>query len=315
VGVEVSVIIPSYNHAAYLAEAVTSVLNQTAGNLELIMVDDGSTDNSLALLQAIADPRLKIIAQANQGAHAAINRGVAEADGEYLAILNSDDVYHPQRLEKLVAVLKNDPTIGLAGSHIEVIDSRGKSLGVKHGYRDLSPWPLPHPERSFRAGDSLHEALLTENFYATTSNFVFRRSWYEQVGPFLPLRYTHDWDFALRMARAAKLTMVPEPLLQYRVHDSNTIRENRTAMIFEICWILAVHLPQQVGLFEGQPQEYARKIEQLLHSIYTFDADRVLNILLLQQIGKNPQLASRLLEPTDPIRAKYIKFLTDLQVR
>jgi hypothetical protein len=109
--------------------------------------------------------------------------------------------------------------------------------------------------------------------------------------------------------------MVPEPLLQYRVHDSNTIRENRTAMIFEICWILAVHLPQQVGLFEGQPQEYARKIEQLLHSIYTFDADRVLNILLLQQIGKNPQLASRLLEPTDPIRAKYIKFLTDLQVR
>jgi len=88
-------------------------------------------------------------------------------------VLNSDDAFHPQRLEKLLAALKAEPDGVLAGSHIEIVDDQGKELGVKHSYRDCPPWSLEDESRSFRVGDDLHAALLTENYYATTSNFLF----------------------------------------------------------------------------------------------------------------------------------------------
>ena len=306
----VSVVIPSYNHAAFIAQAVRSVLAQTESDLELIVVDDGSSDDSLVVLASLVEPRLTVIEQTNQGAHAAINRGLSKASGKYLAILNSDDVYHPQRLEKLVNILETNPEIGLIGSYIEVIDRAGNHLGVKEGYRTQAPWPLAATERSFRAEVDLRAALLTENYWATTSNFVLRRTWYERLGSFRPLRYTHDWDFALRMAQTAPLVLHPEPLLSYRVHDSNTIRENEAAMIFEICWCLAVHLPQHVATPWFYKQPLAKRIDQLLHSIYTFGVERVLSVMLLQKLDENLEIALHLLEPDDPCRASYLEFIT-----
>lgn len=305
----VSVIIPSYNHAAFIAEAVNSVLSQSEADLELIVVDDGSTDESLDVLAGFSDPRLRVFSQSNQGAHAAINRGLREARSKYLAILNSDDAYHPARLEKALRVLEAQPQIGLLGTYIEIVDAEGKSLGIKHGYKDCHPWPLEQPERSFRATENLQAALLTENYWATTSNFVFSRLWFERVGEFRPLRYAHDWDFALRMAQVAQLELLAEPLVRYRVHPRNTIRENIAAMIFEICWCLAVHLPRNVTdrqLFGDQPIE--QQIDQLLHSIYTFGCDRVLAVMMLQ-LWAHPERAERLLDPQDPLRARYLEFI------
>jgi glycosyltransferase involved in cell wall biosynthesis len=308
---EFSVVIPSYNHAAYIGEAVESVLNQTRPDLELIVVDDGSTDSSLEVLSRFSDPRLRVIAQANQGAHAALNRGLEAAAGEYIAILNSDDAYHPQRLEKAAIALAADPQPGLVGSYIEIVDSRGKPQGVKHGYADCPPWLLERPERSFRAGADLQDALLTENYWSTTSNFVFPRRVFHQVGGFLPLRFTHDWDFALRVSRVAPMVLLPEPLMRYRVHARNTIRQDQAAMIFEICWIQAVHVPPHVakGEFYGShaPQE---RIDQLLHSLYAFGVDRVLSVMLLQNLSANPKLALELLAPDNPTRARYIEFIS-----
>jgi glycosyltransferase involved in cell wall biosynthesis len=306
----VSVVIPSYNHAAFIAEAVNSVLNQSLRDLELIVVDDGSTDTSLSVLAGFSDPRLKIISQANQGAHAAINRGLREASGKYLAILNSDDAYHPRRLEKAINVLEADSQVGLVGTFIEIVDTEGKTLGVKHSYQDCSPWLLETPEESFRAVDDLRAALLTENYWATTSNYVFPRSWFERIGEFLPLRYAHDWDFALRMARVARLVMLPEVLMRYRVHEKNTIRENQAAMIFEICWCLAVHLPQSMkgdGILSGYTQ--GEQVNRLLHSIYTYGLEQVLSVMLLQQLHENPEMALELLEPGNAVRSGYMDFI------
>lgn len=306
---KVSVIIPSYNHAAYIAEAVNSVLSQSETDLELIVVDDGSTDESLDVLAGFSDSRLRVFSQSNQGAHAAINRGLREARSKYLAILNSDDAYHPARLEKALRVLEVRPQIGLLGSYIEIVDAEGKTLGIKHGYKDCPPWLLEQPERSFRATENLHAALLTENYWATTSNFIFPRFWAEHIGEFRPLRYAHDWDFALRMAQVAQLELLPEPLVRYRVHPRNTIRENIAAMIFEICWCLAVHLPRNVAdrqFFGDQPIE--QQIDQLLHSIYTFGCDRVLAVMMLQ-LWAHPEQAERLLDSEDPVRARYLEFI------
>lgn len=306
---EISVIIPSYNHAAYIGHAVESVFAQSHTDLELIVVEDGSTDNSLDILAGFSDPRLRVLTQSNQGAHAAINRGLRAAAGDYLAILNSDDLYHPQRLAKTLDVLKSDPQVGLAGSYIEIMDREGKSLGTKHGYADASPWSLEMPERSFRAGNDLHKALLTENYWSTTSNFVFSRRWFDTVGEFCPLRFTHDWDFALRTARVAHIVLLPEILMRYRVHATNTIRNDRAAMIFEICWCLAVHLPQHLEDPTFVDLSTAPAVDELLHSVYTFGLEQVLSVMLLQRLAKNQPLALDLLDTGNPVRASYLAFI------
>jgi glycosyltransferase involved in cell wall biosynthesis len=305
-----SVVIPAYNHAQYIDAAVRSVLNQTLSDLELIVVDDGSQDDTCARLAAINDPRLSVVTQENQGAHAAINRGLHMATAPYLAILNSDDVYHVERFARLLPLLEEDASVGLVASHIEIINAQGAPMGVKHGYADLSPWPLAQPERAFRAGNDLRAALLGENYLATTSNFLFRRSGFAQTGDFRPLRYTHDWDFVLRMAQHAGLVLHPEPLLQYRIHGSNTIRENQAAMIFEICWCLAVHLPQHVAdasWFDAAP--WPVRTEQLLHSLHTFECERVLTSLLVQEIHRHPARALALLEVDNPARVRYLEYI------
>ncbi len=119
---EISVIIPSYNHDCYILHAVNSVLDQTFSNLELIVVDDGSTDQTLKTLSTVTDPRLKVISQSNQGAHAAVNQGLQHASGKYLSILNSDDYYHPERLGLMAPILDQNPGIGLVCSHIEIVN-------------------------------------------------------------------------------------------------------------------------------------------------------------------------------------------------
>jgi len=309
---KVSVVIPSYNHAQFIGQAVESVLNQSESDLELIVVDDGSIDESLEVLSRFEDQRLNIISQANQGAHAAINRGLNLATGKYLAILNSDDTYHPLRLEKNVAILEADPEIGFVGSHIEIINTAGDSLGVKHGYQDCEPWQLNSPERSFRKDTDLRAALLTENFWSTTSNFVFKHEVYQKVGEFRPLRYTHDWDFSLRVANTCRMALLPEPLMSYRVHPSNTIRENQAAMIFEICWILAVHLPEQFGDEQFLSQyTLASRTDQLLNSIFVYGMDRVLNVMLVQVLSQNIEHSVKMLDPDDPTRIVYIRYIIE----
>ena len=308
---KVSVIIPSYNHEAYVSEAVASVLDQTERDLELIVIDDGSVDGTMERLRAFSDPRLRLLSQENQGAHAAINRGLAEAAGEFLAILNSDDAYHPQRLARALAVFEAEADAGLVGSHIEIVDGTDRTLGIKHGYRDCPPWVLSSPEHSFRAGNDLRGALLTENYWATTSNFVFRRSCYRKAGGFRPLRYAHDWDFALRMARVARMVLLPDPLVRYRVHETNTIRENQAAMIFEICWCLAVHLPQHISDSWFAEAPAATRLDQLRHSIYTFGNERVLSLMLLQDLAGHPETALALLEPANPCRSIYLRMIEE----
>lgn len=306
-----SVVIPSYNHAAYIDEAVTSVLGQSVDDLELIVVDDGSTDDTLEVLAKFNDERLTVIRQENRGAHAAINRGLQKASAEYLAILNSDDAYEKERLAELGEVLGSRQEVGLVASHIQVVDGDGNRLGLKRGYHSLEPWPLEHPSRSFRAQDDHHAALLTENYLATTSNYLFRRSCFETVGGFRPLRYAHDWDFALRVIKEMELALVPSPLLRYRVHGANTIREDLAAMIFEICWILAVHLPQHVGLPRFAQQSGAEFTRRLLHSIYTYGFDRVLATMLLRRQVEQEGWASELLEADNPERQVYLDYIRE----
>jgi len=302
----ISVVIPSFNHASYIEEAVRSVLTQPVTDLELVIIDDGSQDDSVAIVGTIDDPRIRLITQDNQGAHAAINRGLLEARGQYLAILNSDDRFAPGRLPAALDILTRSPDVALVGSYIEVIDGAGQRLAIKAGYANLDPWPVPVPEATFKADNDLRTALLLQNYWSTTSNYVFPRHIYERYGPFRPLRYVHDWDFALRVQLEQTARLIPQPLLHYRVHNSNTIRENRAAMIYEICWVLATHLPLYLKQDWFWQPGSEQRAQQLQRSIYVYGCDAVLWGMLAHIHFGPPDSQLQLLQPDNASRQFYL---------
>jgi glycosyltransferase involved in cell wall biosynthesis len=274
----VSVVIPSYNHAAYLKQAVESVLAQTYKNFELIVIDDGSTDASLNYLRTVKDARFILVEQANAGAHNAINKGLEIAKGQYLAILNSDDAFHPERLEICISRIKEG--IDLVASWIEIINEKGKVLGVKEGWRNMLPWSFAPPKTEIAGIDNFTLNLLMSNFVSTTSNIVFTRRLYNEIGGMRNLRFVHDWDFLLRAAKKFRCELIERPLLQYRTHTTNTISSNRAWMLFEICWVFAVHLQTFTSKMFIIPDVKLEEINFLANSINAQGNEKVLWLLL-----------------------------------
>jgi len=274
---KVSVIIPSYNHRHYIDKAIDSVLNQDLEDLELIVIDDGSSDDSLDYLRQVKDPRYTLIEQKNAGAHNAINRGLSLAKGKYIAILNSDDIYHPQRLSRCVAALEEQP-LGLVTTWIEVINQQGQALGIKEGWKNMLPWAIPAPSRSFAATQDFDLNLVVSNFVSTTSNMVFSRQLFETIGGMRNLRFAHDWDFMFRAVEQFNCSIIEQPLMQYRIHGSNTISSNRAWMLFEICWVLATGMRRLEGrrFYEGEdPRQWILDAERIHNSVNLQGNDKV----------------------------------------
>jgi glycosyltransferase involved in cell wall biosynthesis len=314
----VSVAVPSYQHERYIRQAIESVLSQSIEDLECVVVDDGSRDGSVEILRSIRDPRLRVIVQEHQGAHVAIDRAIREGRAPIVAILNSDDLFHPERLAEALAVLEREPGLRLVATWIQVIDADGKTLGTKHGYDDLLPVPIAAPDLGVGPTRDFALNLLASNFVATTSNMVFPRAVYERLGPVRPLRYAHDWDFALRCAADGACKLVESPLLFYRVHQKNTIRENEPAMVFEICLVLACHL-RRILRSHGLPRlDVARRAEvsaRLCRSISAHGREVVLAVLLavasLYPEGEEEALLDEALAPESALREELTRVIRD----
>jgi len=237
----VSVLIPSYNHERFIGEAIASVLAQTLGDLELVIVDDGSRDGSRGVIESFTDARIVRHFQENRGAHAALNKALelASPHSELVSILNSDDVYEPRWLEVAAATLAQRPRAGFCSALLDIF---GAGLEQKQAWhRD---WYQRALEIYRRSGD-FETSLLRANFVITTSNLVFRRSLGHATGGFRALRYVHDLDFLLRLAERAEFALVEEQLVRYRLHAENTIGESQRddrRIVFEFGWILADRL-------------------------------------------------------------------------
>lgn len=280
----VSVVIPSYNHARFVMKAVDSVLSQSYRKIELVIVDDGSRDESVSLLRSVRDPRMKLHVQENQGAHAAINRGMALAQGDYIAILNSDDEFCPGRISECMGALEASGA-DIACTWIDVVDEEGASKGIKRGWQNMRPaWAADGQKDGFWNGDDFCLNLISSNFVSTTSNILMRRSVIDQVGVMRNLRFAHDWDFMLRAAARVPCELVPKPLMKYRLHGANTISTNQKWMMFEVCWVLAANF----YLFEGRQlyggdsvgwQTMATMVRAVDASVQVGGCDRLLWIL------------------------------------
>ena len=236
----VSVVIPAYNHERYIDEAVASVLAQSHRNLEIIIVNDGSTDTTGAICRRLAerDGRIRYHEQANQGAHQALNQGIELARGDLIAILNSDDRFAHDKLERCLDIVHSQPDLGLVCGHVELIGPNGKPL--KRG--PAVEWQ----QRGYRflAGSGLLPlSLLNENIVATTSNLFFTRDLWRRAGPFQPLRYCHDLDFLMSAFRTAPCRFDRDHThVHYRVHPANTIQEEYNKVRLEIAAVIAASL-------------------------------------------------------------------------
>lgn len=241
-GIDISVVIPSYNHALFIGQAIESVIGQTLRNWELIVVDDGSTDGTRRLLDATyADnSQIRLIYQTNHGAHHAINQGMAAAKGQYISILNSDDVYHPERLQTLLSHCEVNCS-GLAFTPLAPIDATGQPiLSHDHAWRRL----YANLSREY-AQHGARRALMTGNFAVTTSNFFFRADLLQQLGGFHKQRYNHDWEFMARLIQQGHdiVCVGTRPLLSYRLHGNNTITQNTLMARLELKRILQSLVP------------------------------------------------------------------------
>jgi glycosyltransferase involved in cell wall biosynthesis/FMN phosphatase YigB (HAD superfamily) len=259
----ISVVIPAYNHAPFIAEALGSVLDQQGVDLEVVAVDDGSTDGTWDHLAGCRDPRVRVYRQENRGAHFTINQGLALSQGEYLAILNSDDRFHPQRLARLLTICQ-ERDYGMALSDIRLIDRQGEPI-TDPGHWWLS-WYADLKAAYCREGHAAR-ALLSGNFAITTSNFFFRRTVFQALGPFRPFRYVLDYEYALRAARLLGDRLgfaVDEPLLDYRLHGANTILKNPLKANLETDYLLRRYFPRIMGQETGAALGYFNHIKRLI---------------------------------------------------
>ena len=241
----VSVIVPAYNHAAFVGEAIGSVLSQSLDNFEIIAIDDASQDDTAEMLAAFDDPRLTLLRhEQNRGAAQTLNEGVALARGEYLAILNSDDRYHPTRLGECLDTLRQRGLL-LLGTHLELINASGIPI------QDPAFWWNQWYQgliQLYRTTQDLGTTLITGNLFISTSNFVLQRSLIERVGLFSDLRYVQDYDYLLRcLIRVPEaVAWIDRPLLQYRLHDRNTILEDAIPPVRQTIGMLARHAPDLI---------------------------------------------------------------------
>ena len=286
---QVSVIIPTRNRAHLLSEAIESVLKQTFRDFELIVVDDGSTDHTTAVVSGYHDRRIHYYRQESLERGAARNRGVALSQGEYITFLDDDDWYMPRKLEVQAQQLNRDPDVGMVISGWDRVNEAGMLV------RSERPW-LHHPQPMLK--DWLFAAM------AHVAAVLIRRSWFERVGGFdHSLAAAEDTHLWFKLAQAGcPFGWVKEMVFKQRLHGSNSVRDvahvkkGKTAMLDTI--FADTQIPSILGM--SKESAYARVYMGFACLAYASDCIEDARSDLSQAIAWEPSLllndADRLLE-------------------
>ncbi len=205
----ISVILPVYNGGPFLRETLEALLGQSLGDFELIIINDGSTDDSEAIILSFSDPRIRYLPQTNQGFIASLNRGIAVAKGKYIARIDADDVCLPDRFAQQASLLNDRPHVSVVGCFITFIDENGKETGI---------WP---EDRATVTNKDIRRAL--PHFNCIAHPGVMARAEVFREYPYrASQKHIEDYDLWLRLAGDGKvMEKLPVPLLLYRVHSGS----------------------------------------------------------------------------------------------
>ncbi|MES1228200.1 MAG: glycosyltransferase, partial [Armatimonadota bacterium] len=213
---KVSILLTCYNHLEYLQEALDGVTSQTFTDWEIIAIDDGSKDGTREWLSASSVPMTRIFNEKNLGSYGSLNKALAAATGDYIAVLNDDDVWLPRKLELQVEAMESSTRVGLVHTFGKFID--GQSSPV------LDPKPLGFTFPRTGNGDVL--ASLVHYNKVINSSALVRREAFEKVGDWDAAFYgCGDWHLWLRIAREYEVRYIDEELTLYRVHETNACRD------------------------------------------------------------------------------------------
>lgn len=216
----ISVVIPVYNGEKTISEAIGSVLEQTFRDFELIVIDDGSQDKTINILDSVKDSRLKVHSYPNAGLSASRNRGIKQASGEFISFLDADDLWTPDKLESQIQALREKPEAAVSYSWTDFIDLNGKRLGFGI-HHSVDGYVFPE--------------LLVFFFVGSGSNALFRSFVFDRVGGFdESLEAAEDMDMLLRLAAEYYFVSVPKVQILYRVVDdsmsSNVSRQEKETL-------------------------------------------------------------------------------------
>jgi len=284
---KISVIIPAYNAERTILETIQSVQQQTFPDWEIIVINDGSIDITLEILESIDDPRLKIFSYQNGGLSVARNRGISQAVGEFIAFLDADDLWTPDKLELQLAALQQYPEAGVAYSWTYFFHEKDKIL-------------IPGVPVSYEG--NVIENLLLGNFLDNGSNPLIRKAAIESVGEFDPA-FPHyaDWDYYLRLAEKWNFVLVPKYQILYR--------QSSSSMSSKVDSIKADGLIMLEKAFTRVPQELQFLNNQSLSRLHQYYAGLYLqhnsDVMSLDKAGENLWLAI----------TKYPKILVNIRTQ
>ncbi|MDP6928715.1 MAG: glycosyltransferase, partial [Planctomycetota bacterium] len=228
---DVTVLVPSFRHEEWIEQTLRSVLAQTYSRFKLLIVDDCSPDNTAKKARSLKDPRIKVqINETGLGLGSSMLGALDDIDTPYVAVLNSDDLFHPERLERCLAILKNSSSVHLVSTGISLIDANSEELTPENASqvldgKNISDWvqwfdavrPSPDETVSF-------ENLLGSNVLASSSNMVCRTDFLRSLADEIKgLKYCVDWQTFLRASIDGSLHYIHDPLLAYRLHTGNTV--------------------------------------------------------------------------------------------
>ncbi|MBD2103241.1 glycosyltransferase [Leptolyngbya sp. FACHB-261] len=272
----ISVIVPAYNAEQTISETIQSVQQQTFTDFELIVINDGSTDKTLDILEQIQDPRLKIFTYANAGLPMARNRGIGIATGEFITFIDADDLWVPDKLELQLMAIQKSPEIGAAYSWTAFIDAAGRFLYAR--------------EPIFLEGD-IYPHLLVKNFISNGSNILVRRRVVECAGRFEPtLKSAEDWDYYLRLASRCQFAVVPKYQILYR--------QSSQSMTSKVDVMEKYNLQVIERAFQSAPLELQYLKKCSLANTYRYIAQlystHALNSQSIKQASQRLQMAIRL---------------------
>lgn len=302
---KVSVIIPAYNAVAYLPQTINSVLRQTFTDYEVLIVDDGSSDNTADWAAQIRDSRVKLISQPNQGAGAARNTGVKNAQGDCVAFLDADDLWEPTKLAKQVERLDQQPEVGLVHTWITIANPDGS----------LS-------DRTMQTDGEGHiwNQVVVYNPLKCGSTAMVRRRCFEELGYFdQSLKYSEDWDMWIRIARNYAFSVIAEPLTYYRIHPFNKSKnyEGQLKCFHQIIDKAFESPPKQYRHLKNR--SYARAHLHAAWRAFSSDAHERANALLFQAVAYDKRLllngnCLHLLLKLSAIRQPLLKFPIELVI-
>ena len=285
----ISVIIPAYNAEATIQETIESVQKQTFSNFEIVIIDDGSSDRTLDIIQKIADPRIKCFSYENGGNSLARNRGISHATGDFVSFIDADDLWTPDKLELQLAALQKYAEASVAYSW-----TTNFTNGQEESVFPCNP--------IFFEGN-VYDKLLVNNFVANGSNILVCRKAIELVGEFEPtLKRCADWDFYIRLAAKCHFVVVPKHQIFYRQTSSSLsmnidLVEQQSVRVIDRAYQSAPpeyqYLKNQslAWVFEYCTQQYLKQstdingVEKASHNFWT--AIRLHPQILLEDYAQN----------------------------